>query len=54
MKGSREGVLQREEAIVLDEGKRVLQCEKLLFEGIERESFESVRGAVRGDKKKEF
>ena len=51
MKRSREGVLQREEAIVLDEGERVLQLEKLLFEGIERENFESLRWAVRGDKK---
>ena len=37
MKGSREGVLQREEATIMDEGERVLQHEKLLFKGIERE-----------------
>ena len=34
--------------------ERALQCEKLLFEGIERESFESMRGDVRGVKKEEF
>ena len=34
--------------------ERVLQCEKLLFKEIKKESFESVRGAVRGDKKEEF
>ena len=38
----------------MDEGERVLQRKKLLFEEIERESFESVRGAIRGDKKEEF
>ena len=48
------GVLQRDETSVLDEEERVLQCEKLLFEGIEKESFESMIGVVRGDQKEEF
>ena len=38
----------------MDEGERVLQREKLLFEMIKRESFESMRGAVKWDKKKSF
>ena len=54
MKESREGVLKRKVATVLDEGERVLQLEKLLFEGIEKESFESVKGAIRRDPKEEF
>ena len=36
-KGSVKEVLQREEAAILEVGERVLQREKLLFEGIERE-----------------
>ena len=38
----------------MDEGERVLQHEKLMFERIKRESFESMRWVVRGDKKKCF
>ena len=52
LKGSRYEVLQREEIVVLNEGERVLQHEKLMFKGIKRESFESMRWAIKGDKKK--
>ena len=38
----------------MNEGERVLQYEKLMFEGTKRESFESMKWAVRGDKKKCF